>query len=87
MQLPHALSNLLGCVRLPHARRGERGGVQVLLEPAVEEGPQQPRTDLLPRQTPKHAQFILAINQMLHLGPVDSQQNLGRLLLARFAGK
>lgn len=86
VQLPHPLGNLPGCFGLPHTARGERGGIQVLLEPTILERSQQPRTDLLAGEPPKHAQLVLSVNQMLHLGPVDSQQYLARLFLAGFPG-
>jgi hypothetical protein len=82
VQLPHAFGNLLGRLWLPHAGWGQRGSVQVLLESAIKKGPQQARADFLPGQPPQHVQLVLPVDQVLHLGPVDPQQNFGRLFLA-----
>ena len=75
MQLPHPLRNLLRGLGLPQMGRCERDSIEELLKAAVDKGTEQARSNLLPSQPSKHAEFSLSVDEMLDLWAVDSQEN------------
>lgn len=81
MQLTHTFSDLLGCCCLPHFFRGQGYSVEELLEATVGERSQHAWTYPLPGQALQYAEFVIPIDQVLDVGPVDSQQQLLGLFL------
>lgn len=81
VQLSHALCNLLGCLRVANMRCRECDGVEELLEATILKCSQHTRADLLPGEAAEHAQFALAVDDVLNLWPIHSEQQLGRHFL------
>jgi hypothetical protein len=81
VQLTHAFSDLLGCCCLPHLFRGQGYSVEELLKSTVGERSQHPWPYPLPGQALQNAEFVVPIDQVLDVGPVNSQQQLLGLFL------
>jgi hypothetical protein len=55
---------------------GERTGLIVLFESAVEESSQNARSNVLLSKAAEDLKFLLSVNQMVDLGAVDAQKKL-----------
>lgn len=73
VQFAHALGYLLGGLRDPEVAWSEGASVEELFETAVEESAEQAGTDPLPSEAFEDLQFVVPVDQMLDLWPVDSE--------------
>ena len=74
MQLSHALRDLHHGRGVAQIGRGQRPCLEVLLKPTILEGAQHLGSDVLPPEASQDLQFFLAVDQVVHLGPIDPEK-------------